>query len=70
MAKSTREIVAQRIRSLRQARGWSQEDLAEICNMHRTYIGDIERAQRNVSIDNIERLAHALKVEINELFRE
>ena len=43
-------------------KGLSQEDLAELANLHRTYVGSVERAERNVSIDNIERLATALGV--------
>jgi transcriptional regulator with XRE-family HTH domain len=39
-----------------------------LCGLHRTYVGSIERAERNVSIDNIERLARALNVEIRNLF--
>jgi len=55
------------MRELRQEKGWSQEELADACGLHRTYIGDIERQQRNVSIDNIERIASALGVSISEL---
>lgn len=48
---------------LRKERGWTQEALAYESDLHRTYIGDIERHARNVTIDNIERIAHALGVE-------
>jgi transcriptional regulator with XRE-family HTH domain len=59
---------AERIRELRAARGWSQERLAEEADLHRTYIGGIERALRNVSLYNIAKLAHAFGVPIAELF--
>jgi len=59
---------ADRVRELRKARGWSQEHLAEVADLHRTYIGGIERALRNVSLWNIAKLAHAFQVPISELF--
>ena len=49
------------------AKGWSQEDLAKITKLHRTYIGSIERSERNVSLINIERIANALDVKIRAL---
>lgn len=70
MAKSARDVLAIRIRELRLEKGWSQEHLADVCELHRTYIGDIERRRRNVSIDNIEKIAAALKVSITELLSE
>lgn len=70
MAKSARDVLAIRIRELRLEKGWSQEHLADVCELHRTYIGDIERRRRNVSIDNIEKIASALKVSITELLSE
>lgn len=70
MAKSARDVLAKRIRELRLEKGWSQEQLADVCELHRTYIGDIERRRRNVSIDNIEKIATALKVSITMLLSE
>ena len=58
-----------RIRKLRKERQLSQEKLAELADLHRTYIGDIERGERNVSLENIEKIAKALKVKIEDLFR-
>jgi len=49
--------------------GISQEDLAEKANLHRTYIGSVERGERNVSIDNMERLALAVDSTIQELLK-
>ncbi len=63
-----RARLARRLRLLRAERGWSQEALAEAAGLHRTYVSGIERGERNVGIDNVERLAGALGVEIGELF--
>lgn len=57
-----------RVRALREAKGWSQESFAEECGLHRTYIGGIERGERNVGLVNVERIAVALGVEIADLF--
>ncbi len=62
-----RQILAINLRRLRKNRGLSQERLAEACGLHRTYIGGIERNERNVSIDNIARLAAALNVSPEKL---
>jgi len=50
-----------RVRKLREALDWSQDQLAEQADLHRTYISGLERGERNVSVLNILRLAHALK---------
>jgi transcriptional regulator with XRE-family HTH domain len=55
------------VKRLRKAKGWSQEDLAERTKLHRTYIGSIERSERNVSLINIEKIANALDVKIQAL---
>lgn len=60
---SSKDIVAQNVRSLRLSKGISQEKLAERSGLHRTYVGSIERAERNVSLENIDRLALALEVQ-------
>jgi transcriptional regulator with XRE-family HTH domain len=56
------------VRAIRVAHGLSQEALAERADLHRTYVGSIEREERNVSLDNVERLAAALNVDISALF--
>lgn len=57
-----------RVRQLRDERGLSQERLGELAKVHRTYVGMIERGEKNITITNIERFAKALKVEIKNLF--
>ncbi|MFQ6035727.1 MAG: helix-turn-helix domain-containing protein [Sedimentisphaerales bacterium] len=58
---------AQRVRALRVENGWTQEELARRADLHRTYIGSIERYERNVSLLNVERIAAALKVDVKDL---
>lgn len=58
------------IRSLRQSRNISQEKLGDLCGLHRTYISDIELGKRNVSLENIERMATALNMRISDIFTE
>ena len=63
------EKFGEQVRQLRKALGLSQEDLAELTDLHRTYIGGIERGERNVALINIVRLAKALKVSPSELLK-
>ena len=67
---SARRIFAENLRKARLAKGLSQEDLAELANLHRTYVGSVERAERNVSIDNMERLAASLSLSLSKLLQE
>ena len=60
----------QRVRELRIERGLSQEKLAEISGLHRTYISSLELGKRNVSLVNIHALAKALQVTADELLRK
>ncbi len=62
--------LGKRVRSLRMEKGWSQEALAEASDLHRTYVGGIERGERNISLRNIEKLAASLDVSILNLFEE
>lgn len=64
-----RTLFAKRLKEIRQSRGFSQELLADRAGLHRTYVGSVERAERNVSIDNMERIAEALEVDIADLLR-
>jgi transcriptional regulator with XRE-family HTH domain len=57
------------LRERRHKLGVSQEEFADICGLDRTYVGGIERGERNVGLANIEKLARALKISLSELFR-
>jgi len=59
-----------RVRELRKEKNLSQEELSFKANLHRTYIGMIERAEKNITLVNIAKIANALDVEIKELFYE
>jgi transcriptional regulator with XRE-family HTH domain len=61
------DVFARNVRLLRQGADLSQDELAERAGLHRTYVGSIERGERNVSLQNIERLAKALKVPASRL---
>lgn len=65
-----RDLLAMNIKKYRKMAGFSQEELAEASNLHRTYIGAVERGERNISIDNIEKICSALKIHIKYLFEE
>lgn len=58
------------VRKLRSQKGWSQEELASKCNLHRTYIGSVERGERNISLENIEKIADTLDVTVDELLKK
>lgn len=65
--KGLRTTVAQNLKRFRRERGLSQEGLAAAANLHRTYVGSIERAERNVSLDSLMALAEGLSIEPWEL---
>ena len=60
--------LGRRIRDLRSQRGLSQERFADLCGVHRTYMGHLERGEKNVSINSIVRVSEALEVTLAELF--
>ena len=66
-SQSARLVLASNLHAARKCRGLSQERLAELAGLHRTYVGSVERGERNVSIDNIAALAKALKMTCAEL---
>lgn len=69
MSKSTRNKFGKNIRELRKQKGWSQETLAEKVGLHRTYISVVERGEKNLSIDNIAKIAKTLGVSLETLFK-
>lgn len=60
----------QTVRKLRLSKDISQEKFADMCNLHRTYISDVELGKRNVSLENIGKMADALDTPISDLFKE
>lgn len=62
-----KKLFGTKVRSVRKEIGWSQEELADACELDRTYIGGIERGERNVSIVNIAKIAQALGVKASSL---
>lgn len=71
MAKSDQKpttLFGARVRLIRQRKGMSQEALALACDLDRTYIGGVERGERNISLINIHKIAEALGVHVRELF--
>jgi transcriptional regulator with XRE-family HTH domain len=62
-----RALVAANLVALRRLKGWSQETLAFEAGLHRTFVAHVERQARNIALDNLERLATALGVEVYQL---
>jgi len=60
--------LGRRIRELRSKHGWTQEQFAHFCGVHRTYLGHVERGEKNVSLSTVLRVANALGVRISALF--
>ena len=64
------KVLGQRIRNYRTAKGLSQEKLAELSGCHHTYIGQIERGEKNATIESIEKISAALNVSLAKLFEK
>lgn len=65
---SPKSLFGKAVRALREERGYSQEELAERAELHRNYVGSLERGERNVALENIVKLAAALSVRTKDLF--
>lgn len=63
-----REAFGKRVRALRQEHGWSQEQFAARVGLDRTYVGGVERGERNISLENICKMARTLDVPLPDLF--
>jgi transcriptional regulator with XRE-family HTH domain len=63
-------ILADNIRTFRKLKGLSQEGLADMCNLHRTYVGSVERGERNVTLSTLEAIAEVLGVSVPKLLTE
>ena len=59
--------LAERVKTLRRAKGWSQEELAHRAGLHRTFISQVERNVKNTTIESTEKIARALEVKLGEL---
>ena len=70
MNKSTLVKFGEKVRAERLKQNLSQEELAYKAGVHRTYIGMIERAEKNITLGNIEKIARALKININEMLTD
>ena len=64
------KVFGTNVRFYRTQKGVSQEKFGEMCNLHRTYISDIERFNRSISLENIQKIADALEIDTYKLFIE
>lgn len=69
MKKNILNSFGKKIRELRHKKGWSQEDLADKTGFHRTYIGMVERGERNISLKNIEVFGTTFNISVSELLK-
>ena len=69
MPEELQKRVGMRIRKLRKERDWSQEEFADECGLHRTYMGSVERGERNLTLNSLHKIATTLKVSLPELLK-
>lgn len=67
MYEKLHSVIALNVRRERKERGFSQEELADLCGLHRTYIGAIERGERNLTVNTLAKIANALNCEVVKL---
>ncbi len=70
MSKTTLEKFGKKVREERLRQGFSQEKLATRAGVHRTYIGMIERAEKNITLENIEKIVRALSLNLKDIFKD
>jgi transcriptional regulator with XRE-family HTH domain len=68
MAEDLLTRLGNRIKKLRKARGWTQAEMAERIGIDRSFLADVERGKRNVSVLNLELIAHGFKISLSQLF--
>ncbi len=68
MIDSLAQKFGKHIRSLRKAQGYSQESFAYKLKLHRTYIGSVERGEKNLTLKNLEKIAKCLDIKISDIF--
>lgn len=64
-----RKVLGKRIRKLRDQRGWSQEEFADICGVNRSYMGRIERGELNLTMDSLQKVSKGLGRSVSELLK-
>lgn len=69
MSSAIQKRFGKRVRTIRTEQGISQERLGELAGVHRTYVGMIERGEKNITLTNIDKFAKALKVPIDQLLK-
>ena len=69
MARDLKRAFGQRVRELREGRGWSQERAEQQIGLHWTYIGQVERGERNLTLLSMQMFARGLKIGLAELFK-
>ncbi len=67
--KDLKRAFGLRVRELRDARSWSQEEMGEVSDLHWTYIGQVERGERNLTLLSIHKFARAFKIDMSELLK-
>ena len=70
MSKTILEKFGEKVRKERRQKGLSQEELAARAGVHRTYIGMIERSEKNITLENIEKITTALGLKISDFFKD
>jgi transcriptional regulator with XRE-family HTH domain len=70
VARDIKRALGRRIRELRKRLNWSQEKMAEASGLHWTYVGQVERGERNLTLNSIQAIAKAFSLKISDLFKD